>query len=93
MAVVITDGSGATALYIACQEGHVEVVTTLLVANAKMDQATHDVGSVPLYMACQQGHTEVVTTYDEDDEMDEEEGDGDGDYDEEAEMLDQDVGE
>ena len=48
-----TDGTGCTALWIACQEGHAEVITTLLAAN----------------------------------------GDGDGDYDEEAEMLDQDVGE
>ena len=31
---VKTDGSGATALYIACQEGHTEVVTILIDAGA-----------------------------------------------------------
>ena len=34
-----TDGSGVTALYIACQEGHAEVVTILLDAGANVNQA------------------------------------------------------
>jgi ankyrin repeat protein len=55
-----TDGSGATALYIACQEGHTEVVTTLLAANASVIQADNT-GWTPLIIACQKGHTEVVT--------------------------------
>jgi ankyrin repeat protein len=34
-----TDGSGVTALYIACYHGHTEAVTTLLAANASVDRA------------------------------------------------------
>ena len=56
-----TDGSGATALYIACQHRHTEVVAKLLAANASVDQATNS-GMSPLHSACEEGHTEVVTT-------------------------------
>ena len=55
-----TDGSGATALYVACQEGHTEIATELLFANADVDQP-NDNGATPLFIACQKGHTEVVT--------------------------------
>ena len=43
----IDDG---TTLCIACQQGHAEVVTTLLTANAKVDQAD-DSGYTPIYVA------------------------------------------
>jgi ankyrin repeat protein len=49
-----------TPLFIACQEGHTEVVTTLLAANAKVGLASNR-GLPPLYVACHNGHTEVVT--------------------------------
>ena len=44
----------------ACQNGHTEVVTKLLAANANVNQANND-GATPLYIACQQGHAEIVT--------------------------------
>ena len=43
----MTDGSGMTALFVACQEGHTKVITTLLAANAEVDRATHR-GTTPL---------------------------------------------
>ncbi|XP_052087496.1 uncharacterized protein LOC127724554 [Mytilus californianus] len=46
-------------LYIACQEGHTEVVKMLI--NNKVDiNKCRDTGASPLYIACQEGHTEVV---------------------------------
>ena len=45
----------------ACQHGHIEIVTKLLAANADVKQAINT-GSTPLYIACENGHTEVVTT-------------------------------
>ena len=55
------NNDGDTPLYVACEKGHAEVVTTLLDANADKNQADND-GDTPLYVACQKGHTEVVTT-------------------------------
>ena len=52
---------GCTALYIACQDRHTEVVTTLLAANANVDQANSN-GTKPLHIATAKGHAEVVTT-------------------------------
>lgn len=37
-----TDGSGATLLLVACQEGHIEVVSVLLDAGAAVDKAKSD---------------------------------------------------
>ena len=51
-----TNGSGSTALYIACHRGHLECVQLLLGASAAVDQAKND-GATPLYIACQNGHT------------------------------------
>lgn len=47
---------GATALYIAAQEGHLEVVKLLLVKGAN----TRSTGATALYIASQNGHLEVV---------------------------------
>ena len=46
-----------------------------------------------LYVYADDGDEYDEDEYDEDEEMDEDEKDGDGDFDEEAEMLDQHVGE
>ena len=51
--------SGATPLYIACQEGQLECVRLLLEAGAAISQA-RDNGATPLFMACQQGHLECA---------------------------------
>ena len=55
-----TDGGGATALMVACQYGHTEVVTTLIAANANVRQVKNN-GGTALKTACQYGHTEVIT--------------------------------
>ena len=54
-----TDGSGTTSLYIACQEGHGEVVTVLLGAGAAVDKVGN-AGVTPLHMACHEGHVECT---------------------------------
>ena len=51
-----TDGSGATSLYIACQEGHAEMATVLLGAGAAVDKADND-GDTPSSVDCHHGHT------------------------------------
>eukprot|EP00966_Prymnesium_polylepis_P173176 4005507-Prymnesium_polylepis.1 len=45
---------GATALYVACEFGHLEAAKLLLEAGAPPDQARDD-GATPLYKACQDG--------------------------------------
>ncbi|KAL3903174.1 MAG: hypothetical protein SGPRY_011784 [Prymnesium sp.] len=45
---------GATALYVACEFGHLEVAEILLQAGAPPDQPRDD-GATPLYKACQDG--------------------------------------
>jgi ankyrin repeat protein len=50
--VIILNSDGSTPLYIASQEGHVEVVKILLKYNADV-HATFSAGYTPLYIAAQ----------------------------------------
>ena len=50
---------GATPLFIACQEGHLECARLLLEAGAAVNQASDD-GATPLFVACHEGHLEVA---------------------------------
>ena len=50
---------GASALWVACLNGHLEVVRALLSAGAKVDLLSLEEMS-PLHLACQNGHLEVV---------------------------------
>jgi len=52
-------GVGRTALYFACENGHLEVARLLLDHGADTQQATKS-GSTPLHSACEQGHEEVA---------------------------------
>ncbi len=56
----MANGSGRTALWPACMNGHAAIVTILVDAGADVDQADNE-GDTPLYVACDNGHTEVVT--------------------------------
>ena len=56
----MTDGSGITALWMACWTGHVSIVATLLAADADVNKA-RDIGVTPLYIACEKFHTAIVT--------------------------------
>ncbi|VDI54536.1 Hypothetical predicted protein [Mytilus galloprovincialis] len=51
--------SGASPLYIACQNNHIEVVKVLLDINADTNKCRDD-GASPLYIACRNDHIEVV---------------------------------
>ena len=50
---------GATPLYIAAQNGHLEVARLLLDATADKDKAMN-MGATPLFVAAQNGHLEVA---------------------------------
>ena len=55
-----TTDDGATPLYIAAQNGHLEVVRFLVESGANKDQGTTDDGTTSLYIAAHEGHLEVV---------------------------------
>ncbi|XP_076105878.1 uncharacterized protein LOC143074214 [Mytilus galloprovincialis] len=50
---------GASPLYIACQEGHTEVVKMLITNNAEINKC-RDPGVSPLLIACENGYTGIV---------------------------------
>ena len=50
---------GETPLYIACEEGNIELVRLLVDAGADLNKA-NGYGATPLYIACNFGHLEVV---------------------------------
>ena len=51
--------NGATPLFMAAQEGHMEAVRFLIESGANKDQGMTD-GSTPLVVAAQEGRLEVV---------------------------------
>ncbi|CAK9032968.1 Ankyrin-1 (ANK-1) (Ankyrin-R) (Erythrocyte ankyrin) [Durusdinium trenchii] len=51
---------GASALYLASQNGHANVVTHLLALRASVDLVLTDTLETPLFIACQGGHEKVV---------------------------------
>ena len=57
-----TDGGGATALFIACQESHDAVVVTLIAANADVNQGVVDEKKFysPLAIASTNGDVDIV---------------------------------
>ena len=53
--------NGLTPLYIACFEGHTDIVKALLNQESiYINKARTDDGQTPLYIACYQGHTDIV---------------------------------
>ena len=54
------DADGWTPLFIASENGHLEVVRLLRDAGTDMDEACEDGGATPLHIASQNGHLEVV---------------------------------
>ena len=51
--------SGATPLYVAAQNGHLDIVKALLEAGADRNQAMNS-GATPLFIAAEKGHLDVV---------------------------------
>jgi len=52
--------TNSTALFLAAQNGHLEVVRELVKAGARVDSARVDIGAVPLTVSAERGHIEVV---------------------------------
>ena len=55
----MTDGSGRTALHLACALQHTEIASKLLAAKANVDQANSD-GVTPMFIAIIKGHLGIV---------------------------------
>ena len=55
------DSDGGTSLWQASQNGHADVVTALLSAQADVNAARETDGVTPLLQASSQGHADVVT--------------------------------
>ena len=55
-----TTDDGTTPLFVAAQQGHLEVVRFLVESGADKDQGTTHDGTTPLFIAAQHGHLEVV---------------------------------
>jgi hypothetical protein len=55
----MTDGSGRTALHLACEMGDAEIASKLLAAKANVDQADSD-GNTPMLLACFHGDFRFV---------------------------------
>ena len=51
---------GVTPVYVAAQEGHLEVVRALVDAGADVNSARTTDGATPVFVAAQNGHLEVV---------------------------------
>ena len=47
-------------MFMAAQEGHVEVARLLIEAGVDYDKARTDNGGTPLYIAIQNGHVEIA---------------------------------
>ena len=47
---------GVTPLFVACQQGHVDVARLLLDNGAEVDRN----GATPLFVACQNGHVDAA---------------------------------
>ena len=56
----MTDGSGRTALSVACEMGHAEIASKLLAAKANVDAWSLHTGYTPMYDACRFGHLGCV---------------------------------
>ena len=52
--------NGATPLFIACENGHLDIVRVLLESNAIQINQPKKNGATPLFIACENGHLDVV---------------------------------
>ncbi|KAF1330414.1 Serine/threonine-protein phosphatase 6 regulatory ankyrin repeat subunit, partial [Globisporangium splendens] len=59
--VNLVNANGTTPLYIAAQEGHVEIVAKMLRAEASVNVSMTASGATLLYLAARDGHTEVAS--------------------------------